>query len=49
MKHGRKPSVKQAKLLTENNYNYKEWLVIKITADGVTFCHKETKEIITLL
>jgi hypothetical protein len=40
MKHGKKPNVRQAKLLTEHNLDYKEWLVIKITQEGILFKHK---------
>lgn len=48
MKHGVKPNAKQSKLLEKHNFDRKDWLVIKNTAEGVTFCHRETKKLITL-
>lgn len=48
MKHGRKPTVKQCRLLTENGKDHTQWLVIGVTHNEITFRHRTTHEIITL-
>lgn len=48
MKNGRKPTVKQCKLLTLHNKDYRDWLVIKISPDTVTFRHRITNEILVI-
>lgn len=35
MKHGKKPSVRQAVFLQENGYNPHEWLVVKDTSTEI--------------
>ena len=42
MKHGKNPTVKQKKLMTEWHLNYENWLVVKDTPDAMTIVHRAT-------
>ncbi len=49
MKHGKKPTVKQAKLLTENKLNYKNWLVVSDTHIQMVVTHRDTGRTRTII
>ena len=42
MKHGKRPTVKQKKLMTQWHLNYENWLVVKDTPDAMTIVHRAT-------
>ncbi len=49
MKHGKRPTVRQKKLMTEKNLNYNNWLVCKDTPQVMVIEHRisgKTREII---
>ncbi|MEG1871224.1 MAG: hypothetical protein RR192_04435 [Peptostreptococcaceae bacterium] len=45
MKHGRKLTKKQWKLLEDNRFNPSEWLLERHTENGLVFVHRVTKEL----
>jgi hypothetical protein len=45
MKHGKKPTVRQKKLMTEWRLNYENWLVIKDTPTEMEIVHRATGKI----
>lgn len=45
MKNGKKPKVRQAKLLQSVGLNHKVWLICKDTAKEVEIVHRETGEV----
>lgn len=45
---GHNPNRLQKALLKANNYNWNEWLVVKVYTDNVLFRNKLTDETITL-
>ena len=45
MKHGKRPTVRQKKLMTEWHLNYENWLVVKDTPDAMTIVHRATGNI----
>lgn len=40
MKHGRKPTIKQKKLMQYYNLNSADWLVVKDTPDEMVIVHR---------
>ena len=42
MKHGKRPTVRQKKLMTQWHLNYENWLVVKDTPDAMTIVHRAT-------
>lgn len=40
MKHGKKPTVAQAKRISGMGLNYENWLVVKDTPDSMTIVHR---------
>jgi hypothetical protein len=42
MKHGKRPTVRQKKLMTAWHLNYENWLVVKDTPDAMTIVHRAT-------
>ena len=44
MKHGKKPTVRQKKLLTALKLNYENWLIVKDTPDILTIVHRISGE-----
>lgn len=45
MKHGRRLTKKQWKLLELHGYNPAEWLLERHTENGLVFVHRQTKEL----
>ncbi len=45
MKHGKKPTVKQKKLMTQWHLNHENWLVVKDTSVCMTIVHRNTGNI----
>lgn len=48
MKNGKKPTVRQCNIMTENGLNHKDWLIVKHTSTEMVIVHRETKEQKTL-
>ena len=44
MKHGRKPTVEQRKLITNHGLNWSEWLVFKDQYQSLSIVHRDTGE-----
>ena len=44
MKHGRKPTVRQKQLLSDNGLNPKDWLITKNLDYEIHIVHKKSKE-----
>ena len=42
MRHGKKPTVRQAKLISKMGLNYENWLVIKNTSNELVIVHRTT-------
>ena len=42
MKHGKKPTVRQKKMLKEYGLNFENWLIIKDTPDRMEIVHRHT-------
>lgn len=42
MKHGKKPTVRQKKMLKEYGLNFENWLIIKDTPDRMEIIHRHT-------
>ena len=42
MKHGKKPTVRQKKLMSEWHLNYENWLVVKDKPDEMIIVHRAT-------
>lgn len=42
MKNGKRPTVRQKKLMTEWHLNYENWLVVKDTSTEMLIVHKAT-------
>lgn len=42
MKHGKRPTVRQKKLMTEWHLNYENWLVVKDTPGEMVIVHRVT-------
>lgn len=40
MRHGKKPTVKQCKLMQEWKLNYQDWLVVKDTPEELLLVHR---------
>lgn len=40
MKHGKKPTVKQCKLMQRWGLNYQDWLVVKDTPEQMLLVHR---------
>lgn len=40
MKHGKRPTYEQKKLMTKYKLNYEDWLVYKVTSDGIHIVHR---------
>lgn len=45
MKHGKRPTVKQKKLITDEGLDCREWLVTKDTPDMMEIVNRETGKI----
>jgi hypothetical protein len=45
MKHGKNPTVKQKKLMTEWHLNYENWLVVKDTPTEMEIVHRVSGKI----
>lgn len=48
MKHGKNPTVRQKKMLTDLHLNYENWLIVKDTPDMLTVVHRVSGEQRTL-
>ena len=48
MKHGKNPTVKQKKLMTQNSLNCDEWLVVKDTSTEMVIVHRDTGALRTI-
>ncbi len=48
MKHGKKPTVKQGKLMQKSGLNAKEWLVSKDTSTELVVVHRHTDTVRTI-
>lgn len=44
MKHGKRPTVEQRKLLTKAGLNWSEWLIVKDLLYSMIAVHRETGE-----
>ena len=44
MKNGKRPTVRQKKLLTALHLNYENWLIVKDTPDILTVVHRVSGE-----
>ena len=42
MKNGKRPTVKQKKLITQQKLNYNNWLVVKDTSTEMVIVHRES-------
>ena len=42
MKHGKKPTVRQCKLMQANRLNSDNWLVVKDTPESMLIIHRHT-------
>ncbi len=42
MKHGKRPTVRQKKLMTAWHLNYENWLVVKDTSTEMVITHRDT-------
>ena len=42
MKHGKRPTVRQKKLMTTRHLNYENWLVVKDTSTEMVVVHRAT-------
>lgn len=42
MKNGKRPTVKQKKLMTQWHLNYDNWLVVKDTSTEMVIVHRDT-------
>lgn len=42
MKHGKKPSVAQRKVIKSNGLNYENWLVVKDTSTEMVLVHRHS-------
>lgn len=40
MKHGKRPTVRQKKIIKAKNLNPENWLVVKDTAEGMMIIHR---------
>ena len=49
MKHGKKPSVRQCKLMQAWNLNPSDWLVVKDTPEAMTIVHRFSDNTIRVL
>ena len=45
MKHGKNPTVRQKKLMTQWHLNYEDWLVVKDTSTEMEIVHRLTEKI----
>lgn len=45
LKHGKKPTVRQKKLMAEWHLNYENWLVVKDTPTEMVIVHRATGKI----
>lgn len=48
MKNGKRPTVKQKKLMTSNKLNYNDYLVVKDTSTEMVVVHRDTGRIRTI-
>ena len=48
MKNGKKPTVRQCKIMQDNGLDPKAWLVVKFLDDRMVIVNRETKEQLTL-
>ena len=48
MKHGKKPTVRQKKLMTAWHLNYENWLVVKDTSTEMVIVHRDTNRTKTI-
>ena len=48
MKHGKKPTVRQKRMLKEYGLNYENWLIIKDTSDIMQIVHRHTDTVRTI-
>ncbi len=49
MKNGKKPSVRQSKLMTKWRLNYKDWLVVKDTPEKMVIVHRHSGRTIRII
>ncbi len=49
MKNGKKPSVRQCKLMTKWRLNYKDWLVVKDTPEKMVIVHRHSDRTIRII
>lgn len=45
MKHGKKPTVRQKKMLKEYGLNYENWLIVKDTPLEMVIVHRHTDNV----
>ncbi|WP_179946596.1 hypothetical protein [Listeria sp. ILCC792] len=45
MKHGKKPTVAQSRLLEQNGLNVSEWLIVKNLKDKMFVKHRKSGEV----
>lgn len=48
MKHGKKPTVKQKKILKEYGLNYENWLIVKDNSFEMVIVHRHTDKVRTI-
>ena len=48
MKHGKKPTVRQKKLLTELKVNFENWLIVTENNEQITIVHRHTGQTKTM-
>lgn len=44
MKNGKRPTVKQCKLMTQYRLNYENWLVVKDTPEQMVIVHRYSNQ-----
>ena len=45
MKHGKKPTVAQRKVISAWRLNWENWLVVKDTPDGMVIVHRYSRKV----
>ena len=48
MKNGKRPKVRQKKLMTQNSLDCDKWLVVKDTPTEMVIVHRDTSELKTI-
>ena len=48
MKNGKRPTMAQKKLMSENKLNYKNWLVVKDTSECMVVVNRESRKTRTI-